>query len=290
MPGLGVWVQGARVRTLPAAIAPVLVGTGAAAWAGSASLLRAALAALVALALQVGVNYANDYSDGIRGTDAQRVGPTRLTATGAVSPGTVKRAAFASFGVAGIAGLVLCVLAGAWWLIGVGVLCVIAAWYYTGGSSPYGYAGLGEVAVMVFFGYVATLGTTYTQALSINAPALLGATGVGLLSCAILMANNIRDIATDIPAGKKTLAVRLGDGRARTAYALMVAVAIASGALVAIWEPWALVVTALAIPGLLLARRVIAGAHGPDLIKVLAGTGMLVLGFGVLLGGALILG
>ncbi len=290
MPGLGVWVQGARVRTLPAAIAPVLVGTGAAAWAGSASLLRAALAALVALALQVGVNYANDYSDGIRGTDAQRVGPTRLTATGAVSPGTVKRAAFASFGVAGIAGLVLCVLAGAWWLIGVGVLCVIAAWYYTGGASPYGYAGLGEVAVMVFFGYVATLGTTYTQALSINAPALLGATGVGLLSCAILMANNIRDIATDIPAGKKTLAVRLGDGRARTAYALMVAVAIASGALVAIWEPWALVVTALAIPGLLLARRVIAGAHGPDLIKVLAGTGMLVLGFGVLLGGALILG
>lgn len=289
MSAVGPWLQGARPRTLPAALAPVLVGTGAAAFAGSASLPRALLAAGVALAMQVGVNFANDYSDGIRGTDDDRIGPTRLTASGAVPPAAVKQAAFVAFGLAGVFGLVLCGLAGAWWLVAVGVVCVLAGWYYTGGSSPYGYAGLGEVAVFVFFGLVATLGTTYTQAGLINGPAVLGAIAVGLLACALLMANNIRDIPTDETAGKKTLAVRLGDRSARWVYTAMVAAGVLSGALVAIWQPWAVVVALLALPALLLARRVLAGARGPDLITVLRDTGLLELVVGLFLALALIL-
>lgn len=289
MSTLGAWVHGARVRTLPAAVAPVLVGTGAAAWVDAVSVPRALLAAGVALALQVAVNFANDYSDGVRGTDDDRVGPMRLTATGAVAPRTVKRAAFAAFGVAGVLGLVLCILAGAWWLIAVGGLCVLAAWYYTGGSSPYGYAGLGEVAVLVFFGLVATLGTTYTQAGTVNGPAVLGAFAVGLLSCALLMANNIRDIGTDAPAGKRTLAVRLGPVWARRGYAAMVLAGVLAGALVALWEPWALTVAALVLPALVPVRRVLAGATGAVLITVLRDTGFLVLGLGLVLGGMLTL-
>ncbi len=290
MATVGAWIEGARLRTLPAAIAPVLVGTGAAAWAEAASLPRALLAGGVALALQVGVNFANDYSDGIRGTDDERVGPTRLTATGAVAPAAVKRAAFASFAVAAVLGLVLCVLAQAWWLIGVGAVSIVAAWFYTGGSSPYGYAGWGEVAVLVFFGLVATLGTTYTQTGTINPPAVLGAFAVGLLSCAILMANNIRDIHTDGPAGKRTLAVRLGETRARWAYAAMVLTGLGCAALTAFWQPWALIILMLALPGAMLARRVVAGAQGNSLIVVLRDTGFLVLGVGVLLAVVLILG
>lgn len=286
---LAAWVHGARVRTLPAAISPVLIGTGAAAWSGAASVPRALLATGVALALQIGVNFSNDYSDGVRGTDDQRVGPMRLTATGAVRPATVKRAAFASFAVAAVLGLVLCALAGAWWLIGVGAVAVLAAWYYTGGSSPYGYAGLGEVAVLVFFGLVATLGTTYTQAGAINAPAVLGAFAVGLLSCAILMVNNIRDIGTDAPAGKRTLAVRLGQVWARRAYAAMMALGVLSGVAVAFWEPWALLVAVLAGPAVVLSRRVVRGAHTGALILTLRDSGFVVLGMGLLLGGVLTL-
>ena len=175
---------------------------------------KALLALVVSLALQVGVNYANDYSDGVRGTDADRVGPMRLVGSGAASPRAVKSAAFAAFGVAAAAGLVLAATT-AWWLVAVGLVCVVAAWFYTGGEKPYGYLGLGEVMVFVFFGLVAVIGTTYVQTETWEWPALYAGVGVGALACAILVANNLRDIPTDTVAGKRTLAVRLGDERTR---------------------------------------------------------------------------
>jgi len=278
------WVAGARPRTLPAAAAPVLVGTGAAAQIESAHLGRALLALGVALALQVGVNYANDYSDGVRGTDAERVGPMRLTASGAARPRSVKLAAFAAFGVAGLLGLGLVALSGQWWLLAIGVLCVLAAWFYTGGRRPYGYLGLGEVGVFVFFGLVAVLGTTYTQADRLTWPAWLGAVAVGLIACALLMVNNLRDIPTDALVGKRTLAVRLGEHRARRAYAVMVVLPVLLGLACALANPWALVVILLALPAGILAFTVLVGARGIALVPVLAGTGMYELGFGVLLG------
>lgn len=278
------WVRGARPRTLPAAVAPVLVGTGAAAELHAASFPRALLAGLVALALQVGVNYANDYSDGVRGTDVDRVGPTRLTASGAAAPQRVRLAAFAAFGVAGLAGLALVALSGHWWLLAVGAAAVLAAWFYTGGKRPYGYRGLGEVGVFAFFGLVATLGTTYTQAGRVSWPAWLGAVGTGLLACALLMANNLRDIPTDALTGKRTLAVRLGDRRARLAYAWFVGLPLPLGAACAFAAPWALLVVLLAAPTVALVVAVRAGARGIALVPVLAGTGLLQLGYGVLLG------
>ncbi|WP_199425015.1 1,4-dihydroxy-2-naphthoate polyprenyltransferase [Actinotalea solisilvae] len=278
------WVEGARPRTLPAAVAPVLVGTGAAAQLDAASPARALLAAGVALALQVGVNYANDYSDGIRGTDLDRVGPLRLTGSGAARPGQVKAAAFAAFGVGALLGLALVALSGQWWLLAVGALSIAAAWYYTGGRRPYGYRGLGEVGVFVFFGLVAVLGTTYTQAGRVSWPAALGAVGVGLLACALLMVNNIRDIPTDVLSSKRTLAVRLGDHRARRVYAAMLAGAILAGLACALAAPWSVIVLLLAIPAGLLAGTVLLGARGVLLKPVLAGTGLLELGYGVLLG------
>src|SRR5690242_4101043 len=190
------WVAGARPRTLPAAISPVLAGTGVAAYADDLVWWKALLALVVALALQVGVNYANDYSDGVRGTDADRVGPMRLVGSGAASPSAVKAAAFLSFGVAAVAGLVLAATT-AWWLVAVGVLCVLAAWFYTGGSKPYGYLGLGEVMVFCFFGLVAVIGTTYVQTETWRLPSLFAAIGIGAIACAILVANNLRDIPTD---------------------------------------------------------------------------------------------
>ena len=208
MATLNQWVAGARPRTLPAAVAPVLVGTTAAGVGGRPVIGYAVLALAIALALQVGVNYANDYSDGVRGTDAERVGPVRLVGQGLAQPANVKLAAFAAFGFAALAGLALVGLSGAWWLLPIGVLCVIAAWKYTGGDSPYGYRGLGEVFVFVFFGLVATLGTQYSQLLSLTWFGLLGAVGVGAIASAILVANNLRDIPTDAVAGKRTLAAR----------------------------------------------------------------------------------
>ncbi|ACZ29489.1 1,4-dihydroxy-2-naphthoateoctaprenyltransferase [Xylanimonas cellulosilytica DSM 15894] len=284
------WVAGARPRTLPAAAAPVLIGSGAAALAGSFLVGRALLALGVALALQVGVNYANDYSDGIRGTDLDRVGPLRLTASGIARPGQVKTAAFAAFGVAGVLGLLLTWLSGHWWLLAVGAVCILAGWYYTGGKKPYGYAGLGEVGVFVFFGLVATLGTTFTQAGRITGPSVLGAVGVGLIACALLMVNNVRDIPTDVVAGKRTLAVRLGDARARRAYVTMVGLPLLLGALCAFWSPWALLVLLLGLPAVLLSLPVLAGARGRLLVPVLAGTGMYELAYGVLLAVGLALG
>ncbi|MCM3660202.1 1,4-dihydroxy-2-naphthoate polyprenyltransferase [Georgenia satyanarayanai] len=283
------WVEGARVRTLPAAAAPVLVGTGAAYDLGFGSVPRALLAGGVALALQVGVNFANDYSDGVRGTDDVRTGPPRLTGSGAARPGTVKAAAFASFGLAAVLGLVLCALAGTWWLVAVGALCVVAAWYYTGGRNPYGYRGLGDVGVFVFFGLVATLGTTYTQALTVSWAAVAGAVGIGLIACALLMVNNVRDIPTDTVAGKRTLAVRLGERRARLGYVAMVAVPLVLSVALAPAHPWALL-TLLLVPVVLhQARVVLGGAQGRELIVVLRDTGLLELGYGVLLGLGLLL-
>jgi 1,4-dihydroxy-2-naphthoate octaprenyltransferase len=278
------WVAGARPRTLPAAAAPVLVGTGAAAQLDAAHLGRAALALGVALALQVGVNYANDYSDGVRGTDTDRVGPMRLTASGAAPPGQVRLAAVTALGVGALLGLVLVVLTGQWWLLAVGALSVAAAWFYTGGRRPYGYRGLGEVGVFVFFGLVAVLGTTYTQADRVSWVAGAGAVGVGLLACALLMVNNLRDIPTDVLVGKRTVAVRLGDHRARRAYALLVTVPVLLGVVCAFAAPGALLVLLLALPAGVLAFTVLVGARGIALVPVLAGTGLLELGYGVLLG------
>ncbi|MFI2489691.1 1,4-dihydroxy-2-naphthoate polyprenyltransferase [Promicromonospora kroppenstedtii] len=277
------WISGARPRTLPAAAAPVMVGTGAAAQVGSSAALPALLALGVALALQVGVNFANDYSDGVRGTDLDRVGPMRLTASGAAAPRAVKTAAFVAFGVAAVLGLVLCAVSGHWWLLAVGAVSVVAAWYYTGGRTPYGYRGLGEIAVFVFFGLVAVLGTTYTQADTITWPAVLGAVGVGLIACALLMVNNLRDIPTDVLAGKRTLAVRLGDYRARRVYIAMIWVPVLLGAVCAFWAPWSLVVLLLLGPAALLSIPILAGARGKLLVPVLAGTGLYELGYGLLL-------
>ena len=273
------WLAGARPRTLPAAVAPVLAGTGVAAYVDTAQLAdlpwwRALLALVVSLALQVGVNYANDYSDGIRGTDADRVGPMRLVGSGTASPQAVKLAAFLAFGVAALAGLVLAATT-TWWLVAVGAVCVLAAWFYTGGGKPYGYLGLGEVMVFVFFGLVAVVGTTYVQTGTWEWPALYAGVGIGALACAILVANNLRDIPTDTDAGKRTLAVRLGDRRTRGLYALLVvAAAAAVVAVAAATTWWALLglgfLARIAGP----TRDVLKGATGPALIPVLAATGI----------------
>src|ERR1700678_1862000 len=211
------WFLGARPRTLPASAVPVLVGTGAAVAYGDAIWWRAVLAGVVAVSLQVGVNYANDYSDGVRGTDAVRVGPLRLVASGTASPRAVKSAALMAFAVAGVAGLVLAAVAG-WWLLAVGAACVAAAWLYTGGRRHYGYAGLGEVSVFVFFGIVATVGTSYVQTDRLTALEALAAVPVGLLAVSLLVVNNLRDIPGDTAAGKRTLAVRLGATATRWFY------------------------------------------------------------------------
>src|SRR5690606_20093481 len=215
------WIAGARPRTLPAAIAPVLAGTGVAAYVDSAIWWKALLALVVSLALQGAVNYANDSSDGIRGTDADRVGPMRLVGSGRATPAAVKRAAFLAFGVAAVAGLALA-LTTAWWLVLVGVVCIVAAWFYTGGKKPYGYPGLGEVMVFVFFGLVAVIGTTWVQTETWEWPALHAGVGIGALACAVLVTNNLRDIPTGLASGKRTLAVRLGAERTRAFYALLV--------------------------------------------------------------------
>lgn len=278
------WIAGARPRTLPAAATPVLVGSGAAAQVDGFAAVPAILALCVALALQIGVNYANDYSDGVRGTDLDRVGPLRLTAAGLARPAQVKWAAIASFGVGALFGLALVVVSGHWWLLAVGALSIAAGWFYTGGKKPYGYLGLGEVGVFTFFGLVAVLGTTYTQIDRVTVPAVLGAVAVGLLACAILMANNIRDIPTDAVVGKRTLAVRMGDYRARRAYVAMIWLPLVLGVLCAFANGWAVIVLLLIFPAVLLSIPVLAGARGRLLVPVLAATGMYELAFGVLLG------
>ena len=283
------WMEGARPRTLPAAVAPVLVGTGAAVAIGEGSLVRALLALVVALALQVGVNYANDYSDGIRGTDDARVGPLRLVGGGHATPASVLRAALLSFGVAAAVGLVLAALT-SWWVLLLGAVAIAAAWGYTGGAKPYGYRGFGEVSVFVFFGLVAVLGTTYVQAERLTWTALAGGVGCGALACAILVTNNLRDVPTDTESGKRTLAVVLGDQRTRVLYPSLVGVALAVPLVVAPAVPTALVAL-LSAP---LARGPVElvrnGTSGRDLVPVLAATGKLQLAYGVLLAVGLALG
>jgi 1,4-dihydroxy-2-naphthoate octaprenyltransferase len=280
------WIAGARPRTLPAAVAPVLAGTGVAHHVDAAVWWKAALALVVSLALQVAVNYANDYSDGIRGTDDDRVGPMRLVGSGRATPGAVRRAAYAAFGVAAVAGLVLAATT-AWWLVGVGAVCVVAAWFYTGGERPYGYLGLGEVMVFVFFGLVAVVGTTYVQTETFELPALYAGIGIGALACAILVVNNLRDIPTDTLAGKRTLAVRLGEERTRGLYLLLVLAAAAAVAAVAVSTTWAaLVGLAFLVPVAPALRTVLGGAQGPALVPVLQQTGLaeMVWALGVVIG------
>jgi 1,4-dihydroxy-2-naphthoate octaprenyltransferase len=263
-------------------VVPVLVGSGAAVAYGAFLWWRAVLAGVVALALQVGVNYANDYSDGARGTDADRVGPVRLVASGLAPPEAVKRAALIAFAVAGLAGLGLAAVAG-WWLIAVGAACVGAAWFYTGGPRPYGYAGFGEVSVFCFFGLVATVGTAYVQTERVTVLEVLAALPVGLLAVALLVINNLRDIPGDTLAGKRTLAVRLGDSATRRMYQMCLLGAAVLVVPVVVSRPFAalaLVASVLMVPP---ARSVAKGAQGGALIPVLGATGQAQLALGALL-------
>jgi 1,4-dihydroxy-2-naphthoate polyprenyltransferase len=275
------WLAGTRPRTLPAAVVPVLIGSGVALGYSRFSWWRALLALVVALALQVGVNFANDYSDGVRGSDAKRVGPVRLVAAGLAPPRQVLSAAFSCFLVAGAAGLALAAVT-AWWLVAVGFACVAAAWFYTGGPRPYGYHGLGEVFVFAFFGVVAVAGTAYVQMDRFSWLGLAASVPAGLLACALLIVNNLRDINGDTLAGKRTLAVRLGDARSRTAYVVTLLVPFLCAAAIAIYRPFTLLVV-LAVPlALVPVRSVRAGATGPALIKVLGETGRVQLAFGLM--------
>jgi 1,4-dihydroxy-2-naphthoate octaprenyltransferase len=299
------WISGARLRTLPLALSPVLIGTGAAigSLGGFAAfildditgddeqvslgqiLLRGFLALLVALCLQIGSNYANDYSDGIRGTDDERVGPVRLTATGLAEPRAVKRDAFLFFGLAGVAGIVLILLSQAWWFLIVGAAAVAAAWYYTGGKKPYGYMGLGEVFVFVFFGLVATLGTMWMQVGHLSLSGWAGAVAIGSLASGVLMVNNLRDIPTDLEAGKITLAVRLGDNAARISYAVLVLLPFALLALAILDGHPAVALAILAlVPALNPLKTVLSGTTGPGLIPPIKSTGLTGLAFSALMG------
>lgn len=276
------WIAGARPRTLPASVVPVLIGSGVAIGYGRLSLGRAVLALLVSLALQVGVNYANDYSDGVRGTDSagRRAGPMRLVGSGTATPRAVKYAAFCSFFVACLVGLVLAAVT-SWWIVAGGALCVLAAWFYTGGSRPYGYRGLGEISVFVFFGVAAVAGTAYVEMGRLSWLGLAASVPAGLLSCALLMINNLRDIGSDATSGKRTLAVRVGDARARTVYLLFLLLPFAGAALIGVYRPYALLALAalpLCVPPV---RAVRGGVSGPGLIATLGQTGRLQLAFGV---------
>ena len=276
------WITGARPRTLPAAVVPVAVGAAVAVGEPSDVVWwRVAAALLVSLALQVGVNYANDYSDGVRGTDDVRVGPTRLVASGLASPSSVKRAAMLAFAVAAVAGLAIA-LATSLWLLVVGAAAIAAGWFYTGGPRPYGYLGLGEVFVFVFFGLVATAGTTFAAIEAVTALSLVMGSAVGSLACALLVINNLRDIPTDRDVGKRTLAVRLGDGRTRWFYVLLVGAAFVLTVAAAAWRPPVLLGLAAVPFAVAPVRSVLGGALGPALIPVLGATGRLQLVWGVL--------
>ena len=271
---MNIWLAGARPRTLPASVSPVLVGTAVAAAQGTVVAWRALAAMVVALALQVGTNYANDYSDGRRGTDARRSGPLRLTASGLVTPGRVLRAALASFAVAALAGLTLAVAVDLRLLL-VGAACIAAGALYTGGPKPYGYSGFGEVAVLVFFGFVATAGSAYVQLERLTGLALAASVPVGLLACALLVANNLRDVDTDAEAKKLTLAVRLGPARTRALYQACVGGALAAVVAVGVVRPPALVALAAAPLALTPARLVAQRRDPPGLIAALVGTARL---------------
>jgi 1,4-dihydroxy-2-naphthoate octaprenyltransferase len=260
----------------------VLVGTAVAYAGGRVVWWRAVLALVVAVSIQVATNYANDYSDGVRGTDRDRVGPLRLVAGGVAPARSVRLAAAACFAIAAVAGLVLAVATSPW-LILVGAACIAAGWLYTGGPHPYGYVGLGEVFVFAFFGIVAVVGTSYVALGRVDGLAFVAAVPVGLLATALLVVNNLRDIPSDDVAGKRTLAVRIGASRTRLLYAGCVLVAIAMSAAVAVRRPYALIALAAAVPALPPVRSVLSGAEGRDLVPALGMTGRTQLAFGVLL-------
>lgn len=282
------WIAGARLRTLPLAVAPVLIGTGATqvldeGW----HWVRALLCLAVALALQVAVNFANDYSDGVRGTDANRVGPSRLTGSGAAKPKQVLTVALVFFSLAAVAGLALTVLSGHWWLLIVGAAAIAAGWLYTGGRRPYGYLGLGELFVFVFFGLVATVGTTFVQIGRTNQESWLGAVAAGLFACAVLMVNNIRDIPTDRLSGKRTLAVLVGPAVARAIYIGLVLVPFAISVILALFYPLAwltLFVLLMILPAILIT---LTARTGKELVLALQLTSLGGLAYAVILGAAL---
>ncbi|WP_068277804.1 1,4-dihydroxy-2-naphthoate polyprenyltransferase [Aldersonia kunmingensis] len=276
MASVAQWIEGARPRTLPNAIAPVFAGTGAAASIDGAVWWKALLALVVSLALIIGVNYANDYSDGIRGTDDDRIGPLRLVGSRVATPTAVRNAAVASLAIAAVAGLVLAVTT-AWWLVAIGAACIAGAWFYTGGQKPYGYSGFGEIAVFVFFGLVAVLGTQYVQAEEVDWAGLVCAVAVGSFSSAVLVANNLRDIPTDTVSGKITLAVRFGDARTRVLHLALLAVPVVATLVLVARSPWALV-GLLAVPLAVRANAPVrSGGHGMELIPALRDTGLAML-------------
>jgi 1,4-dihydroxy-2-naphthoate octaprenyltransferase len=283
---LSQWIAGARPRTLPNAIAPVIAGTGGAAWLHSALWWKALLALAVAVALIIGVNFANDYSDGIRGTDDNRAGPLRLVGSRLAAPRSVLAVALTSLVVGAAAGLALA-LTSAPWLIAVGALCIAGAWLYTGGSKPYGYAGFGEVAVFLFFGLVAVLGTQFTQALRVDWVGVVLAVTTGALSSAVLVANNLRDIPTDAESGKITLAVRLGDKGTRMFYQLLLAVAAALTLALTAATPWCALGLLAAPLAVRAAKPVRTGQTGPALIPVLRDTGLTMLVWSIAVAAAL---
>ncbi len=278
------WITGARVRTLPLAVAPIVLGSASADLVDRFDPLLATLALLVALLLQIGVNYANDYSDGIRGTDANRVGPLRLTGSGLVRPQAVKLAAAVTFGLAALAGLVIVLLTGQWWLVAVGAVSIVAAWYYTGGKSPYGYTGLGEISVLVFFGLIATVGTAYVQILAIDPMAVLLGINFGFYATAVLLVNNIRDIETDRQSGKNTLSVRIGVRASKWLFGTLLIVPVIFNLLLASLYP----ATIMGLANLMLVfPAFMAGVRGKtakDYISALKLTSFAGLGFGLLVG------
>ncbi|MEV0065481.1 MULTISPECIES: 1,4-dihydroxy-2-naphthoate polyprenyltransferase [unclassified Amycolatopsis] len=276
------WIEGARPRTLPNAIAPVVAGVGAAIALDAFSWWRSVLALLVALALIIGVNYANDYSDGVRGTDENRVGPLRLVGSGTAAPKAVLAAALVCLGLAGVLGLLLVALTGFWWLLIMGGVCILGAWFYTGGKKPYGYYGFGEIAVFVFFGLAGVLGTVYVQAGRVSWAGLGCAVAVGCFSTAVLTANNLRDIPTDIESGKRTLATRLGDSGTRRLYLALVTVPYVLTVVLGIWHPLLLIALVTA-PMLLKSVRAVGGGKvGRELIPALRDTGLAMLAWAVL--------
>ncbi|MFT4232171.1 MAG: 1,4-dihydroxy-2-naphthoate polyprenyltransferase [Leucobacter sp.] len=278
------WIGGARLRTLPLAVAPVAAGSGVAHMVQAFSWPLALLALAVAVFLQIGVNYANDYSDGVRGTDAFRVGPARLTGSGLVNPKKVLAAALAFFALAAVAGLAAVVLSGRWWFLALGVLAILAAWFYTGGKRPYGYAGLGEAMVFIFFGLVATVGTVYLQTEVQTQEAWFAGAGVGLFAVAVLVVNNLRDIPTDRLAGKKTLAVRLGDRASRALYIACVVLPFAVPAIFGFADPGMVLVWFVLLIVAPCVLIVITAKTPRELILALQLTSLAALAYGVLLG------
>ena len=284
------WIAGARIRTLPLAVAPIAVGTGAAYLFDNDSgwhWVRALLCLAVAIFLQIGVNYANDYSDGIRGTDAYRVGPSRLTGSGAAKPRTVLRVAIVFFALAGFAGVVVSIRSGFPWLIAVGAVCIVAAYFYTGGKHPYGYYALGEVFVFVFFGLIATAGTMFVQVGTVSFDAWLGAVAVGLFACAVLMVNNIRDAEQDKLAKKRTLAVLLGYWRSRVLFAIFALAPFAILAYFTTFFEYALYVYFALLAAAPAAIITLTGRTAPEFVLALKLTSFAALLFGLGLGAAL---